>query len=156
MHPPLSSTPGRLEQQFALHGVRLTRQRRAILAVIEKAEHHLDAAQILRWARRREPTVDRVTVYRTLGLLKQHNLIDELDLMHATGDAHFYELRPRHDHFHITCRDCGKVFEFESQYLALLKRQAEKKCGFPIEVVRLEMGGTCPACQRRAARKRKV
>lgn len=136
-----------LQVKLADRGVRITRQRRAILSVIEGADRHLDASQILRWARRSEPSVDRVTVYRTLTLLKRHGLIDELDLMHVTGDAHFYEQRPKQDHIHITCLHCGSVIELESEYLQKMKLQAEKVSGFPIELTRIEMGGTCGKCR---------
>jgi len=49
------------------------------------AKTHLDASQLLRKARKVDPGIDRVTVYRTLGLLKRHGLVDELDLMHLQG-----------------------------------------------------------------------
>jgi len=57
-----------------------------------------DASQLLRKARKVDPGIDRVTVYRTLGLLKRHGLVDELDLMHLQGEKHFYERRPARDH----------------------------------------------------------
>ncbi len=59
--------PGRLQAHFAERGIRMTQQRRAILSVIETATKHLDAAQILRKAQKIDPSVDRSTVYRTLG-----------------------------------------------------------------------------------------
>ena len=144
---PQSESPGRLQQELAQRGVRMTRQRKAILSVIETADHHLDAAQILRWARRIEPSVDRVTVYRTLSMLKKNKLIDELDLMHVTGEAHYYERTTGRDHLHITCLKCGSVQEFESQYLELIRQQVECRCCFQIEVSRLEIGGYCESCR---------
>jgi len=144
---PSSETPGWLQSELAKRGVRITRQRRAILSVIDVADHHLDAAQILRWARRIEPSVDRVTVYRTLGLLKKNGLIDELDLMHVTGEAHYYERHTSRDHLHVTCVRCGKVQEFESSYLKMIREQVESNCSFQIEVARLEIGGYCEACR---------
>jgi len=63
----------------------MTRQRRVILEIIETATQHLDAAQILRKAVRVDANINRVTVYRTLGLLKRHGLVDELDLLHVKG-----------------------------------------------------------------------
>jgi Fur family ferric uptake transcriptional regulator len=76
---PQTETPGRLQVELMSRGLRMTRQRRTILSVVETAKQHLDAAQILRHARRMDPKIDRVTVYRTLNLLKRHGLIDELD-----------------------------------------------------------------------------
>ena len=82
---PQTEMPGRLQAQFAERGIRMTGQRRAILSVIETANKHLDASQILRRALRIDAAVDRSTVYRTLRLLKRQGLIDELDLMHING-----------------------------------------------------------------------
>jgi Fur family ferric uptake transcriptional regulator len=147
MSPHTTMTESRLESELAQRGVRMTRQRRAILATIESAERHLDAAQILRRASRVEASVNRVTVYRTIGLLKRYGLIDELDLMHVTGDAHFYERRPEHDHIHVTCLRCGQVIEFESEHLAQLRAEVEQQCGFRVDVARTEIGGYCGGCQ---------
>jgi len=65
--------------------VRLTSQRRAVISVIQEATSHLDGGALLALARKREPSIDRATVYRTTELLKKLRLIDELDLMHFEG-----------------------------------------------------------------------
>ena len=98
MPMPKTEAPGRLQAELMARGVRMTRQRRTILGVIETAKQHLDASQILRKAQRLDPSIDRVTVYRTLKLLKRHGLVDELDLLHLRGDGHYYERRPQRDH----------------------------------------------------------
>jgi Fe2+ or Zn2+ uptake regulation protein len=54
---PQTEIPGRLQAQLAERGIRMTDQRRAILAVIETASRHLDASQILRKAKRVDPAV---------------------------------------------------------------------------------------------------
>jgi Fe2+ or Zn2+ uptake regulation protein len=46
-------------------GVRMTRQRRALIEVIQESKQHLDAGDLLDQARRREPNLNRTTVYRT-------------------------------------------------------------------------------------------
>ena len=90
---------------------------------------------------------DRVTVYRTLGLLKRHGLIDELDLMHMQGEKHYYERRPQRDHIHMACLRCGKIAEFESDLFDRLKGQIQRDCRFHIVVSRLEVGGYCADCR---------
>jgi Fur family transcriptional regulator, ferric uptake regulator len=143
---PQTETPGRLQAELMSHGLRMTRQRRTILRVVETANVHLDASQILRKARKIDPGIDRVTVYRTLNLLKRHGLIDELDLMHLQGEKHFYERRPARDHLHMACLRCGRIMEFESNLLERLKGQIQRECRFHIVVTRLEMGGYCAKC----------
>ncbi len=138
---------GRLQAALEARGVRLTRQRRVLLQVMDGAERHLDANTILRRAQKIDPRVHRVTVYRTLDLLKRHGLIDELDLLHIRGDQHYYESHGPRDHIHIACLRCGKVREFESRLFEQLKRQIERDCGIKITVTRTEIGGYCDACR---------
>jgi Fur family ferric uptake transcriptional regulator len=144
---PQTETPGRLQAELMSRGLRMTRQRRTILSVVETAKQHLDASQLLRRARRLDPQIDRVTVYRTLGLLKRHGLIDELDLMHMQGEKHYYERRPQRDHIHMACLRCGKITEFESDLFDRLKGQIQRDCRFHIVVTRLEIGGYCAHCR---------
>ena len=143
---PQTEAPGRLLTMLASRGIRITNQRRIIVGIIEMADRHLDAAQILRKAKKLDHRVDRVTVYRTLALLKRQGLVDELDLMHVEGERHFYERRTGREHLHMTCIRCGKIAEFESALFAKLKREVEDRCAFRIAVARLEIGGYCAEC----------
>ena len=146
---PQTEIPGRLQALLAERGIRMTDQRRAILTVIETANKHLDAAQILRKAQKLDPSVDRSTVYRTLGLLKRQGMIDELDLMHLNGEGHYYERKlGGRDHIHMACLRCGKITEFVSGTFDSLKSQLEQECRFRILVARLEVGGYCSGCRR--------
>ena len=145
---PQTEMPGRLQALLAQRGIRMTSPRRAILAVIETANKHLDASQILRKAQKSDPSVDRSTVYRTLGLLKRHGLVDELDLMHLNGEGHYYERKLGQDHIHMACLRCGKITEFVSERFDSLKSQLEQECRFRIVVARLEVGGYCTECRR--------
>jgi len=147
MPMPQTEMPGRLQAELMSRGLRMTRQRRTILSVVETAKQHLDASQILRLARKVDSGIDRVTVYRTLNLLKRHGLVDELDLMHMEGEKHFYERRPQRDHIHMACLRCGKIAEFESDLFDRLKGQIQRDCHFNIVVTRLEIGGYCAHCR---------
>ena len=147
MPMPDTEAAGRLQAELTSRGIRMTDQRRTILGVIETARQHLAASQILRRVRKIDAGIDRVTVYRTLALLKRHGLIDELDLMHLRGDGHFYERRPQREHLHMACLRCGKIQEFESHLFERLKGQVERECRFHIVVTRVEIGGYCSACR---------
>src|ERR1700722_1901671 len=70
--------PGRLRSALQRQGVRLTRQRSVLLEVMDQAEQHLTADSILERAQKIDPRIHRVTVYRTLEMLKNHGLLDEL------------------------------------------------------------------------------
>src|SRR5436190_1123849 len=122
-------------------GVRLTRQRQILLELIDQSGQHLDAECLFQLAKEKDPKLNRVTVYRTLKLLKEGGLVDELDLMHYGGDQHYYETRLKQEHAHVICLRCGKVEEFFGEPLQRLRRQVEADFGFQILLARTEIGG---------------
>jgi Fur family ferric uptake transcriptional regulator len=136
-----------LEQHLVSRGVRMTQQRRLLVQIIQEADGHLDAAALWQRAKEKDPTLNKVTVYRTLGMLKKQGLVDELDLMHLEGGKHYYEAKTTRDHIHLACLKCGRILEFESSLFEKLKGQIEREQQFRIRVVRLEAGGLCDRCQ---------
>ena len=141
-----------LLSEVEAQGIRLTAQRRALIETIQEATSHLDAASLLKLARKRDPNIDRATVYRTIELLKRLGMIDELDLMHLNGEKHYYEVKTQKDHLHLACFGCGEIKEFASPTFERLKREIGVTNDFDIQVIRLEVGGLC----RRCATQRKV
>jgi Fur family ferric uptake transcriptional regulator len=139
--------PGRLQKELGARGIRLTKQRRVLLQVMETARRHLDAGEIFDRAQKIDRNITRVTVYRTIDLLKRHGLIDELDLLHLRGDRHYYESHGPRDHIHVACLRCGKVREVESDLYEQLKQQITRDTGIQISVARTEIGGVCADCR---------
>ena len=140
---PLDSIEGSLKER----GFRLTRQRQILLELIDQSGAHLDAERLYQLAKERDPRINRVTVYRTLKMLKTGGLVDELDLMHRGGDQHYYETRSKQEHAHVICLRCGKVEEFFGEPLQRLRRQVEQHFGFQVLLARTEVGGFCAHCQ---------
>ena len=136
-----------IKDSLKKRGVRLTRQRKILLELIDQSGEHLDAERLYLLAQQKDPKLNRVTVYRTLKLLKEGGLVDELDLMHHSGDQHYYETRLKQEHAHVVCLRCGKVEEFFGEPLQKLRRQVESHFGFQIIVARTEIGGYCSHCQ---------
>jgi Fur family ferric uptake transcriptional regulator len=145
-----AETTGYLSQALHQRRIRLTRQRRVIVQVMDAAEQHLDADQIFARAREIDPDVHLVTVYRTLDLLKKQGLIDELDLLHLRGDRHYYESHGPRDHIHVACLGCGTVREFESRLYEQLKTEIEQDFGMRVTLTRTEVGGYCSECLKKA------
>ena len=136
-----------IENSLKERGVRLTRQRRILLELLDRSGRHLDAETLFQMAQEKDPKINRVTVYRTLKMLKLSGLVDELDLMHVEGDQHYYETRLKQEHAHLVCLRCGKVEEFFGEPLQKMRKQIESNLGFQIVTARTEMGGYCPDCQ---------
>ncbi len=136
-----------LERELVSRGVRMTHQRRLLVEIIQGADGHLDAVALWQRARAQDPTLNKVTVYRTLGMLKKFGLVDELDLMHMDGGRHYYEAKTTRDHIHLACLKCGRIQEFESPLFEKLKGQIERDQRFTIRTVRVEAGGVCDRCK---------
>ncbi len=141
------ATGHQTEESLKGHGLRITRQRQILLELLDESGEHLDAEQLYRLARVKDPKLNRVTVYRTLKVLKSSGLVDELDLMHHAGDQHYYETRRKQEHAHVVCLGCGRVEEFFGAPLDELKRQIAAHLGFEVVVARTEAGGYCAECQ---------
>jgi Fur family ferric uptake transcriptional regulator len=137
-------------RELEARGVRITQQRRLIVGIIQDSPRHLDAATLLELARKQDSTVDRSTVYRTIAMLKDRGLIDELDLMHIEGEKHYYEVKTNRDHCHMACFRCGAIMEYTSSSFEKLKDEMAKQSGFEIRVIRLEVGGFCKKCRKAA------
>lgn len=136
-----------IQNSLRERGIRLTRQRRILLDLLDRSGRHLDADSLFQLAKEKDPKLNRVTVYRTLTLLKKGGLVDELDLLHFKGDQHYYESKLKQEHAHVICLRCGKVEEFFGDSLQRLRKQVESSLGFSIVTARTELGGHCPDCQ---------
>ena len=147
MQAESASTRRHLEQELMARGIRMTHQRRLLVQIMQLADGHMDAVALWQRARAQDPSLNKVTVYRTLAMLKKHGLVDELDLLHLQGGKHYYEARTTRDHIHLACLKCGRIQEFESSLFERLKGQIERERRFRIQMVRVEAGGYCDRCQ---------
>jgi Fur family transcriptional regulator, ferric uptake regulator len=127
---------------LARHRLRLTAQRQAIIDTAFATEEHFTAEQLLDWSRRRDKSVSRATVYRTLPLLIESGLVGEMDFGKARKfyDPNFAE-HPHHNH--IICLDCEKIVEFDSEKLALLESEISQRLGFSVQGHRLQITACC-------------
>ena len=116
-----------LFDELGSRGIRLTAQRRALVEAIQEAKEHLDAGSLLELARRREPNINRATVYRTIELLKKLRLIDEFDLMHLEGEKHYYEVKTRRDAFIWPVFDAAESRNFRVLFSTRSKRRLQRK-----------------------------
>ena len=122
--------------------LRLTAQRQAIIETAFSTRQHFTAEQLLQWARRRDKSVSRATVYRTLPLLTESGLVREMDF---GKDYKFYDPNyaehPHHNH--IICQDCDKIVEFESDKIEQLENEITHRLGFSVRTHRLQITATC-------------
>ena len=128
-----------------LKGQRITHQRKLLLDLLRQSEGHLDADQLYRLAKEREPRLSLSTVYRTLRLFKELGLVEE---RHFIEDHHHYEAKGQAEHHHLVCLGCGMVVEFEHPLTDRMKERVSKQSGFEILGAEVYMEGYCERCRR--------
>lgn len=141
----MSDQPGarrRFLDFLAAKSLRLTAQRRAIIESAFGTCRHFTADQLLDWSRRRDRSVSRATVYRTLPLLTESGLVREMDFGkdRKVYDPN-YAARPHHNH--IICQDCERIIEFDSEKLAQLENDICRRLGFSVESACLQITARC-------------
>ena len=134
--------------------LRITSQRQAIIDTVFGTEEHFTAEQLLGWAQERDGSVSRATVYRTLPLLTESGLVQEMDF---GKNSKFYDPNyaehPRHSH--IVCGDCSKIVEFESDQIEQIENEITQKLGFSVKAQRLHITGACEQMKKLGACKNK-
>lgn len=129
------------EADLRAEGVRVTRQRLAILHVLRSAADHPRAEEILARAKEQDPTVSQATVYRTLAMLEKAGTVlkNEFD-----GAGARYEMADGAHHDHLIDLDTGEVIEFQSSKIEKLQAEIAAELGYDIEWHRLELYGRRP------------
>ncbi len=125
-------------------GKRVTPQRLLLFEVMQGHGGHLDADELYLLAKEREPRLSLSTVYRTLSLLKELDLIEEL---HFDEEHHHYEVKGGEtEHHHLICLNCGEIIEFESPFIDKIKAQVAQDQNFRITGAHIDLKGYCQGC----------
>ena len=124
-----STIQARLDDFIRRKGLRRTSQRDVIVRAVFSKDEHFTAEELFERVRKSDSDTSRATVYRTLGLLVEANLLREIDLgdNQTTYDPNFLD-KPSHNH--LVCIDCGRVVEFEDLNLDLLNDCVTRRLGF--------------------------
>mgnify|MGYP001054462100 FL=1 len=132
------------------NGLKVTTQRLAILEVLySRPGRHMTAEEIYDLVKDDHPEIGLATVYRTIQLLSDLDLIDKLNL----DDGYVrYEIGVRnqdsecHHHHHLICQDCGQIFAFQDDLLNDLEEKIEEATGFRVKDHEVIFYGHCKKC----------
>ena len=131
-------------QQLRDHGFRLTPQREMVLSVMHQVEGFTTVEEIYGRVQKLSSSVDVSTVYRTLDLLQEFNLVAAVD----PGDGQRrYELLGLHGpHIHLVCQSCGQVAGVDLAVARPLAQQLKEQYGFEVDTDHLSLNGLCREC----------
>ena len=124
-------------------GIRITPQRAMILTAIEATPGHITVEEIYETVHRQNPYVNLATVYRTLDLLRDLQLVSDANM--GGGPTHF-ALHSHGTHHHAICRVCGHSFEFPKELLAPVTENLRQQYGFSADVNHMVLFGLCQNC----------
>jgi Fur family ferric uptake transcriptional regulator len=137
----------RLEAHLIAQGLRRTKQRDVIVEAAFATDDHFNADELLEKTRKLDRTISRATIYRTLQLLVDCDLLREVDL---GRDQTFYDPnfldKPQHNH--LICLDCDRVVEFEDDNAALLHDCITRRLGFQPQMKSMRIQAKCDELSR--------
>src|SRR5262245_12531348 len=131
------------ESRLVGGGVRMTGPRRAVMRAIESRGQPFTVEEICDGL----PEVGRATVFRTVKLLQELELVCRLPL--EDGGVR-YQLSQGDHHHHLNCRGCGVVAEFVDLDLDALIAGNAARAGFSLAGHSVELYGLCSSCSRRS------
>lgn len=129
-------------------GLSVTQQRCRIAETVFSTHKHFSVDDLIKWVKKKDSRVGRVTVYRMLKVLVDAGLVEERPFR---KDRMLYEhVIGHHHHDHMVCVRCGKIVEFESPRIEEEQARAAREHGFEIFHHSHTLFGHCRTCARRA------
>lgn len=135
--------------QLRARGLRLTPQREMVLSVLHQMAGFASAEEIYEQVRGLSAAVDLSTVYRTLDLLQEFQIVACVE---GSGGQRRYELATGHEpHIHLVCTTCGAVTGAALAPLLPALTAVAEPCGFTVDLTQLRLPGQCARCRTAAA-----
>ena len=127
-------------------GLRMTPQRRAIVAEIMRTRGHISPTALARKVQGEMPGVNASTVYRTLSLLEE---VGVLSHAHLEGGAEYHRAEEA-GHVHLTCSNCGAEDDLSLEEAEALSNLIERHREFLPDLTHFAISGLCAECRRLA------
>ncbi len=143
--------PSRIERHCIEKGMKMTEQRRVIARVLSVSTDHPDVEQVYRRAVQMDSHISIATVYRTVRLFEEANILERHDF--GNGRARYEEITDEH-HDHLIDIQSGEVIEFQNQEIEVLQEKIAAKYGFKLVGHRLELYGVPTEPKKKHARRR--
>ena len=153
----MSINQEKFKEMLKAKGLKVTNQRLVVLKVLDKhRDIHMAAEDIYKLVKAECPDIGLATVYRTVQLLLEMQLVDRINLDDGCVGyeiGHLADGESKHTHHHLICRDCGKVLSFNDDLLEELENHIERMMGFRVLDHELKFYGQCKDCVKKSAEK---
>lgn len=125
----MSKILSRIEKLCAEKGLKMTEQRRIIARIISQADDHPSVEEIYHRASKLDKNIGIATVYRTLRMLEESNIVEKHDF--GDGRTRYEEATDDH-HDHLIDMRTGKIIEFHNEKIEQLQEQIAKELGYKL------------------------
>lgn len=125
-------------------GLKKTKQRTAVLEILEDSDQPLSAEEIFIRLCKKEKPGCLSTVYRSLEQMSEKNVVTKLSI---DGEKSLYEINCMLHRHYLTCLDCGKILAIKTCPIGSYEKTLEKQTGFTIINHKLNVYGYCPECK---------
>jgi Fur family ferric uptake transcriptional regulator len=138
-----------VEEKLKAREYKLTPRRESVLRVLlENKDKHLSAEEVYNLVKEKAPDVGLATVYRTLELFSDFDIIHSMDFgdgrkRYEYGDGE----DARHHHHHVICLRCGKIYEMGEDLLEDLELRVSRELDFDVVNHQLKIFGYCRDCK---------
>jgi Fur family ferric uptake transcriptional regulator len=133
------------ESHLKARGLKLTPQRKAILEEVFASHKHFDIEELFASLRNKGKRISRATIYRTLPLLVESNLIKEA--FRCQEKVSYEHIFGHNHHDHMICIRCGRVIEFREERIEKLQEEVCQQYDFKPTEHRLGIRGYCKRCK---------
>lgn len=123
---------------------RLTRQKRALAAVLDASDGFHSAQELFSELRARGEPVGLTTIYTQLRTLADAGEIDAL--RSDDGEVRYRRCATEHHHHHLVCRECGRTVDIEASDVESWATRIAEANGFAGVSHTIEVLGTCSSC----------
>ena len=113
-----------------------------VLETVNRLHCHATADEVYEAIVKEHPTVSRATVYRNLNRLSETGNIRKIEI--PGGPDRFDH--QRHEHYHVKCAKCGRVFDVDMDYNSDLEEKIKDAHGFQFTGHNIIFTGICPEC----------
>lgn len=130
-------------RQFLINkGLRITSERLTVLQAAFHFTEYFTADELLIQSQLLDVTVSRATIYRTLPLLMECNLVREIDV---GKDYKYYMAEKETKTFQtqVICIDCDKIFELDAPFMEWYGKTVSEKLEMIPRSQRLQINSTC-------------
>lgn len=138
-------TKNKFREHLATEGLKLTKERDEILKEVLATNGHFAPDDLFVCMKSKGSKVSRASVYRTLPLLVESGIIEEVE--RVDKHAHYEKVAKSGHHDHMICTACGAVIEFYSKELEELQERLCRQKKFSGVRHCLEIMGICASCK---------